>query len=248
MMKSFVAALSFLTVIPVPRRWADSTDSLESGALYFPLIGLLLGILTALLFKALSWFLPFFPAGVLAVIFMIAVSGGLHMDGLADTADGFFSARTRERILEIMKDSRIGTMGVLAVTSVILLKVALLASVPPSSACATLLLVPLAGRSAILVQMALLSYARAETGGTAAVFNRRSARGPALGGAVLLLTAGWFIADWRGLVAGVAALLLAAAFSGYVYRKIGGYTGDTLGAGCETAELVPLLVMVVFSA
>ena len=248
MMKSFMAALSFLTIIPVPRRWADSAGRLESGFIYFPPVGLLLGVLTALLFKASYCLLPLLPACVLAVIFMVAVSGGLHMDGLADTADGFFSARPRERILEIMKDSRIGTMGVIAVVSVLILKIALLASVPPRFIWGTLLLMPLAGRSAILIQMALLSYVRAETGGIASVFNHRSARGAAFGGAVLLLISGWFIADWRGLVAGFAALFLAAAFSGYVYRKIGGYTGDTLGAGCELIELVPPLTMIVLSS
>ncbi len=242
-MNAFLAALSFLTILPVSRWRTPSERDLASGASYFPVIGMVIGMAAALLYSALTLILPLLPSVVLAVLFLIAASGGLHLDGLADTADGFFSARKRERILEIMRDSRIGTMGVIAVVGAMLCKITLLASTPSDLLWRILLLMPLAGRTAILVQMALLTYARGETGGgSASVFSRSDVRRPALGGAALLLLAGFLAAGWLGLLAGVASLLTAVLFGAYVQKRIAGYTGDTLGAGCEFVEIVPSLI------
>ncbi len=241
-MKGFLAAVSFLTILPVSRwRKASETD-LASGVPWFPVIGLAIGISAALIYTALRFVLPVLPSAVLVTLFLIAASGGLHMDGLADTADGFFSARKRERILEIMRDSRIGTMGVLAVAGVLLLKIALLISTAPDLLWRVFLFMPLAGRTSLLVQMALLSYARGESGGGSATAFSRPGAPAALGGAALLLLSGSLAAGWTGLLSGVASLLAAALFCIYVRKKIGGYTGDTLGAGCELVEIVPPLV------
>lgn len=161
------------------------------------------------------------------------------MDGLADTADGFFSSRRRERMLEIMKDSRSGPMGVMAVVSVIVLKCAALASTPTAFRWSVLFLTPLAGRCALVLQMSMLSYARTE-GGLASVFSPKRWMIPM---AVSVLAAVSFLAaGLAGLTAAAASVAVTFLFSLWCRRKIGGFTGDTLGAACELAELTPALV------
>jgi len=172
---------------------------------------------------------------------MVGVSGALHLDGLADTADGFLSSRPRERILEIMRDSRVGPMGVLAIAGILLLKVAAFASLAPPVRFGTLLLLPLAGRVAPVLLMSMLDYVREQGLGTA--FQRkRSLFAPVLALASLA-AAGFLAVGTAGLVAAAGAAGATAVFALWCRAKIGGYTGDTLGAACELAEIVPALVV-----
>ena len=238
-MKRFLAAVQFLTVIPVPYT-CDERD-LGRSALLFPVIGLLIGAGMLVINIFFGAFFPPLVGNVLLVIAMVAVSGGLHMDGLADTADGFFSARPRDRVLEIMKDSRTGVMGVIAVASVLSLKMAALISVPPGLRGSTLLLMPLAGRCALVIELAALPYARPE-GGLGALFGADKSRwDPVFAVAVLAAVAGW-ASGLSGLVTTGAVVAITLIFSWWCRQKIGGFTGDTLGAACELAELVPALV------
>ncbi len=242
-MKPLFAAIAFLTVIPVPKALAGDVDDLEKSVPFFPVVGLLLGILAAAFGYVMDVLLPVYPATVMVVIFLLALSGGLHMDGLADTADGFFSARPRERMLEIMKDSRIGVMGVLAVVCVMLLKLSLFVSLPLSMRLTVFFLTPLAGRCALVILMTALPYVRS-TGGLATLFVKRRSWMHVLWVALFLALAGIFAAQWMGVAAAAATLAVAVLLAFYSYRKIGGYTGDTLGAVCEITEIVPALVVV----
>ena len=122
-MRPLLAAIQFLTVIPFPKSFTGGEKELARCMPFFPVVGLLIGIIIAAFDHVMGLIFPPLPANVMTVIAMTVISGGLHMDGLADTADGFFSARPRERVLEIMRDSRTGVMGVLAVVFVIVLKV-----------------------------------------------------------------------------------------------------------------------------
>jgi energy-coupling factor transporter ATP-binding protein EcfA2 len=161
----------------------------------------------------------------------------------ADTADGFFSARPRDRILEIMRDSRIGSMGVAAIVSVVALKIVLVASVPGAWRLWVLLLMPVAGRCALLVHLALLPYARPE-GGLADLFHANRSRGHILWALLFLLGSGWLSGGWPGMAAGASAFVLTLPLAAWSLKKIGGLTGDTLGAACELTELAPALVAV----
>ena len=242
-MKSFLAAIQFLTVIPFPKTLATGERELEKSVPFFPVVGLLIGMMAAILGYVMDAVLPPFPACVVVVIFLLAVSGGLHMDGLADAADGFFSARPRERILEIMKDSHIGVMGVIAVVCVIMLKISLLLSLPLSSRPIVIFLMPLAGRCSLVVMMTVLPYVRSE-GGLATLFVKSRSRIHALWAASFLVIAAALTAQWMGFATGLVTLAVAALCALYSFQKIGGYTGDTLGAVCEIAEIVPVLVAV----
>jgi adenosylcobinamide-GDP ribazoletransferase len=164
------------------------------------------------------------------------------MDGLSDSADGLLSARPRARALEIMRDSHVGAMGVMAIVCVLMLKFAAMASVPAAELWRTALLMPVAGRAALAVTIALLPYARPE-GGLAAPFYRRRSILAALWAEVFLLALAWLVLDLAGLIAVSAALAAVVIFAIYTYRRLGGATGDTLGAACEIAELVPAVAM-----
>jgi adenosylcobinamide-GDP ribazoletransferase len=244
MIRPLLAAIQFLTVIPFPKSFTGGEKELEKCMPFFPVVGLLIGIIIAAFDHVMGFIFPPLPASVMTVIAMTGISGGLHMDGLADTADGFFSARPRERVLEIMRDSRTGVMGVLAVVFVIVLKVSVLISLFPPFRPGIIVLMPLAGRCSFVVMMTALPYVRRE-GGLATAFGVGKSWLNVLWTSAFLLAAGWLAGHWMGLAASFSALLMAALFSVYCFRKIGGYTGDTLGAGCEITEIIPAIAAVV---
>ena len=243
-MKRFLAALRFLTILPVPGTWGTAEEDLARSVPFFPIIGLLVGAAVAALAWGLAQVAPPLVAAAVLVIALVGCSGGLHLDGLSDTADGLLSSRTRERMLEIMKDSHVGAMGVLAIVGVVLVKFAALASVPRERLWPVALLMPLAGRAAICVHMALLPYLREN--GLAGVFYRRSLWPSAVVAMALLATVSWLLLDTAGLIVWAASLAATLLLAAYGYRKIGGATGDTLGAVCEIVEAVPALTVAVW--
>jgi len=234
-MSPFLAALRFLTILPIPGQRGHAPGDLARSLWWFPLVGLLLGGLTAAIFWAVGPYLPRPILAVLAVTVLLAWSGGLHLDGVADCADGFFSSRPRERMLEIMRDSRIGAMGVIGLVLLLALKGAALLALPGEQLWRVLLLMPLTGRVGIQLLLALLPYARPE-GGLATVFFNGSRRWALLPGVVLLALVAWFAAGSVGLASALLALVLLLPFALFCYVKIGGATGDTLGAACELGE------------
>jgi len=241
---SMLSALQFLTILPLPRDLDLGTRALGQSVWFFPVVGLLIGVAVAALDFGLSQILPPLPAGALAVIALLLVSGGLHVDGLADTADGFFSSRPKARILEIMRDSRSGPMAVAAVVCVLSLKWSALAAVPaqpPLQRAGVVVLMALAGRCALVFQINLLPYARTE--GLCTVFAQAKSPLQAVWALAWLAVASWWLLEWAGVAVIAGALLAGALFALHCYRKIGGFTGDTLGAACELTELVPALVL-----
>lgn len=231
----FVAALRFLTIFPVPGKIGHDREQLAGSIPFFPFIGLGLGLGGA----TVSWLLwTLFPAPVAAVLLtsvLLGFSGGLHLDGLADTADGFFSARPRAQILEIMRDSRIGAMGVLALVLVLLLKVSALAGLDRGEAFKAALLMPVAGRCAIPVLMALLPYARPE-GGLATLFYTRRSGAVGIWAFLFFTLLSWLLigSGFRFSVTLFGVTVLGFAF--FCKKTIHGATGDTLGAVCELSE------------
>lgn len=241
-MNRFVAAVRFLTIVPVPGKMGHDEAALTGSLPYFPVIGLLIGAVAAGLALILQTLFAPLVVSMLTVIILLAASGGLHMDGLCDSADGFFSARPREQMLQIMRDSRVGTMGVLAIVLVIGIKVTALASLDESSFSTTVFLMPVAGRCTLLVLMAILPYVRPE-GGLATLFYTRGSRMASLWGMSVFLLTGWLVAGPAGFIAGLIVFGFVLLFAVYCRHKIGGATGDTLGAGCELAEVMVALVL-----
>ncbi|MFO7906310.1 MAG: adenosylcobinamide-GDP ribazoletransferase [Pirellulaceae bacterium] len=234
-MKRLLSAIRFLTILPLPGGGDSAPEELVRATPLFPVIGGLVGGLAAALAIGLWSLFPTGVAAVLLVVFVLVVSGGFHMDGLSDTADGFFSSRPKERILEIMKDSRTGAMGVIAILAVILLKVTAIASLTGFQVPRAAFLMPLAGRCALVVGINLLPIARSD-GGLGSLFCENRSLLQMLWALAVLIGAGWILSRWAGLIAAATTLVVIIGFSAHCYRKIGGATGDTLGATCELAE------------
>ncbi|MBE0453772.1 MAG: adenosylcobinamide-GDP ribazoletransferase [Roseovarius sp.] len=234
-------ALGLLTRLPVPVR---DTARGARAAWAWPLAGAVLGGLAALVgWAALALGLPAPVAGLLALGALVMTSGALHEDGLADTADGIWGGWTRERRLEIMRDSRIGSYGVIALTlSLALRGVALtyLFEAGPGAAAAAIVTSAMLSRAAMAGAMAALPHARksglAQAQGRPPAATVGLAAGLAMGGAVLLCGA-------SGLVAAGAAALVAAVIARLARVKIGGQTGDVLGAVQQGAEIAVLLCL-----
>lgn len=240
-MKALLAAIRFLTIVPIPGNRGMGEEDIACSVPWFPVIGLMLGAAAA----AIAWGMslvapPMVTAGVIVVV-LLSFSGCFHMDGLADSADGMLSSRPRERILEIMKDSHIGAMGVIAIVCVLLVKFASLASLSVGVLWPTVLLMPLAGRCAIVIQMALLPYAKPS--GLGSIFYGRRTRLTAIWSVGVLAATAWCVLGSRGLIVCVVCVAVTIGLSIYVYRKIGGATGDTFGAVCEIVEVVPALML-----
>ena len=236
----FAAAIRFLTIFPLPGTLGTTEKDLAGSTAFFPLVGLLLGCIAVPVTWGMYQLFPPMVTAVLTTFILLAFSGGLHLDGLADTADGFFSARPKEKILEIMRDSASGAMGVTALTVLLLLKIACLSSLSTNLIFAVFLM-PIAGRSAILLMMALLPYVRL-SGGLGSLFYSRRSRLLALWGMIFFAGMAWPIAGMRGVIAVLAVVILTGLFAVLCRIKIGGATGDTLGASCELAEVAVALV------
>lgn len=240
-MRGFFAALQFLTVLPLPRLLAPDEAALKKAPPFFPLVGLLVGLMVAWIDRTLGSLFPVAIGSVIAVILLVAFSGALHTDGLADTADGLLSSRPREKMLEIMRDSRTGPMGVVAIVSVVALKIAAIASLPSPARFWSLVMMPVAGRSALVIVMALLPYARPE--GLVGIFRLARPRLMLFWTLFFLLTAGGVTGGKTGVIAGALSFAFVLLFTVYLRRKLGGFTGDTLGAASEMTELVVPLVV-----
>lgn len=234
-MKALLAAIQFLTIVPV-RAQLTEHDFARSPR-WFPAVGLLIGAIVALADLAMTR-LPLSPVllSILSITLLAALSGGLHLDGLADTADGFLSARPKERVLEIMRDSHIGTMGVLALVFVLVFKVAALAELAGTTRWRTLVLAPVAGRCMLTVGMGLLPYARRDNG-LATIFICGTRKLDAVWTGLLLAAMAVIL---FGIGGGAIRIIAAAATTTvlclWTLRRIGGFTGDTLGATSEIVE------------
>ncbi len=233
----FLSAIGFLTILPVPAR-AISGDGKQ--VLYFPLVGLVIGAMLYGVDHLLS-LAPYLEVRIMGdVLFLAIISGALHLDGLADTADGIFSHRPREQILEIMKDSRIGVMGVLALLFCLLLKIAGIAGIMQSESLIWLILAPAMGRTAQVIGLVFVNHVPSEKTLAEQFYQR--------GEYFLLLFcplpfAIIFYMNWGiALISLAIFTVLLVGLLLFFKNKIGGITGDTLGATTEIIETLFLLI------
>jgi len=243
-LRYFFTALGYFTRVPVPRWVGYEPHYLNAAARYFPLVGVLIGGVSALVYLTA---LRVFPAGVAVLLSMAAsllITGAFHEDGLADCVDAFGGAYTRDDVLRIMHDSRIGAFGAIALVIALALKWQTLAALPPLRATGLMIAAHAASRACAISYLASLDYVRAE-GKAKPVAQRLSV--PALACAALfglpwLLwpdgLRGFSSADWRFAAATLAMLaMLRFAMGRYFVRRIGGYTGDCLGFAQQIFEL-----------
>lgn len=239
----FCVALRFLTIIPISWGALDDEQHFKKSLLYFPCIGVMIGSIGYLVVSLALLYLPQPVVAVVAVIYLGGISGFLHLDGLSDSADGLLSSRPRGECLKIMKDSRVGAMGVIALVCVMLAKFAALSSMSSEILCLAVFFMPVAGRCAILFSMAHLPYARSE-GGLGGLFYSKKSKSAALVAMLLFLVLLAILAPSKLLVSLAALVGVPFIFGTWCRRQLGGATGDTLGAVCELTEMAISLVFV----
>jgi len=244
MIARFCAAWRFLTVLPAPGHLGTEEQDLARSLVFFPVVGVVIGCAMAVIAWLVWPLLPALPAAAMMVFLLLAISGGFHLDGLADSADGLLSARPKEQILAIMRDSRIGTMGAAALVMVLLTKTVALGSLPQAQAASAVFLMAVAGRCLMVLMMAFLPYARGREGRAALFYETASEEKKIVYLTGIVLYSGcWYAGGGSGLAAGAAALVAMLLFAGLCRAKIGGATGDTLGATCELTETVIALAL-----
>jgi adenosylcobinamide-GDP ribazoletransferase len=227
-MRRFFSAVAFLTIIPIPERLkAGDPNAMFAG---YPAVGLLIGGLLAAAAAASGAILPGLLAAVVLIGVNILLTGGIHLDGLADCADAFYGRRERERVLEILKDPRIGTMGGAAIGLSLLARFAAFTTLPAAAILLALPLSAMFARTSVIVGLRLLPYVRSQ-GGILAPGSTVSL--------LLTIVAAVILAMIGSLVPipAAAALLAVGLLWLTSWRKIGGCTGDVLGASIELAEI-----------
>ncbi|HBM4073044.1 TPA: adenosylcobinamide-GDP ribazoletransferase [Listeria innocua] len=242
-MKTLILLIQFFTRIPLPIQINMNEINLKKGSALLPFVGVVIGAWNWLVFSLVALIMPL-PVAIIAGLFAeIIITGGFHVDALADTADGLFSSRKKERMLEIMKDSRVGANGVIAICFYFLFYGALFLSVQNLQQISWLFFVlPIVAKGVTMLLFAKMSYAGSKEG-LGSIF---------LGvpwwpimiaqGIVLFVLALFF--SYVGLMAYAGVLVFTIIYRLFVYNRIGGMNGDTLGAGGQMGQLVCLFCLV----
>ena len=242
-LKRFLLTLGFMTRIPVNVNLGEVKDEdMHKGFLYYPVVGLIIGLVDVLVYFLVTLVLPDTFGIIFALLANFCVTGAFHLDGLSDTADGIYSARTRERMLEIMKDSRIGTNGAIAMCFDIMLKFVGLSYCDMKWL--MILMMPVAGK---MVQGAIVYKAVYPRKNGIGIYVGTVDKATVIGTVILgLLFMGVAFSYW-GIVMFAVLYLFAYLFRVYITGKIGGITGDVMGAGSELSEVLLILLVLIIT-
>lgn len=233
----FFGAVRFFTRLPVPAWVGHSAEALNASARYFPAVGLLVGGISALVYALTVALWPPVVAVLLAMAASLYVTGAFHEDGLSDMTDGLGGGWEKLRILEIMKDSRVGSYGVVALWLVLSSKLCLLASLDPAVVPFALIAGHAFSRGCATLLLAGMDYVREDLLSKAKPLATRLGGG-ALCVALIFALLGLVLLPWQQAVAGVLCALLATLWLAAKFKRwLGGYTGDCLGAVQQVAEV-----------
>ncbi len=245
-LNSFTTALQFLTIFRIKRDAETDEEILGGASAVFPLIGLLLGLTLFISDKFLSLLLPRSVVDILLLLLLIVATGGLHLDGYADTVDGFAGGSTKEETLKIMKESNIGAFGVCGIFLLLMIKYISLNNLLIETRGAALLIMPVVGRWSI-VHLSLLSEYAGNSRGIGAPFTdfvkgREFWLSTLLTGIISI-----FLLGINGIVVMMFVSVFTFFLKTYSHQKIGGVTGDVLGAVSETSEVLVLLFICAYA-
>ena len=246
-LRLFLIALQFFTRLPIPRWVGYQPAWLQQSSRYFPLVGTVVAAICGATYMVAGWLLPSPIAVLLAVAAGIYLTGAFHEDGFADMCDGFGGGLTRERVLEIMKDSRIGAYGAIGILCLLAIKAGALVSLPTAVVVAALFIAHPLSRLAAVSLIWLMDYARDE--GKAKPMAQSMSTGEfvvaAFCGLLPAIMCGLLgMLDWSALVLALLAAIASAWFLGRkCQRRLQGYTGDCLGAVQQVAEVAVYLAI-----
>lgn len=246
-MGSYFLALSFLTCLPIKIDYEVGPREMGASLFYYPLVGLTLGLIIA----GISWVGDYLRLGLagdaLAIISLVVLTAGLHLDGLMDTADGLLSGRPRSEKLAIMKDSNVGAMGAIVLVCCLIVKITLVSTLFWSEKYGVLILMPVLGRWALVYTIAQYPYARSKPG-LGSIFNQEVGKRHLSGATLILMLAGIIFTKAISWVALLLAMAIIYLFAEWIAISLGGHTGDTYGATGEIAEVAYLLMVVLLSS
>lgn len=237
-------AIRFMTILPINWRAEADGENFPSSVIFFPIVGLIIGALGYCILSVVSGHVPPGVAGFLLILYLAVISGGLHLDGLADSGDGLLCSLPRDKRLVIMKDSRMGAMGGIALIIVLLGKYCFLSELTGSELQQAVVLLPLGGRCAILIVMGTVGYGRAE-GGIGGLFYQKNNLILALWGGICLTAVTMLLQPQRTLAVVFLVGLISLMFGKWCKKTLGGATGDTLGAVSELGELTVALALTI---
>ncbi|MGD8399743.1 MAG: adenosylcobinamide-GDP ribazoletransferase [Bacillota bacterium] len=243
-MKYLLLMLQFFTRIPLPHAPPADPADFPHGVKYFPVVGLVVGVFNFLCYLLFSLGGSKILAALGVVLANLLITGALHLDGLADTCDGLFSARAREKMLEIMRDSRIGTNGAIAVFFDLGLKLALLWQIDGPDLMRGILIAPVVSRTMLVILLLTCPPARAGSG-LGNLFIGKTDWPSNLGAFAFCLAITAAVCGCRGMIMIGFNLGAVALYRRLVLRKIGGMTGDTLGAMNEVGEVAALMAFLI---
>jgi len=244
--RRFMIAVQFLTTVPIPGNYVREESDLGRSMIFYPMVGLLIGFLTWGLYSLGSYVVMPVTALSIALVGNIVLTGGLHLDGFGDMCDGFYAGKDKEDILRIMKDSHIGTMAVLGLFSLLILKFSLLFALLQEDVLApALLLTASVGRWSMSVAAGLFPYARAE-GGTAKSFVENVRKRDVVFSSLFMLIISLAVLGPVGVLISMVSVATALLFMLWVKKKIGGITGDVLGGLNEISEVCSLAALSAF--
>ncbi len=243
--RQFFAAVQFLTRVPLPATWTTESPLTVGALAYFPLVGTLVGTGTGVAIWLMSHVWPVWIAVLLAMTLEAIMTGALHEDALADCCDGFGGGWTRDDVLRIFGDSRVGAFGVLGLLLAVGLKAAALATMPSMLIVPGVIASATMGRWSMAIALAFLSPIAGRSSLSALLDSTATRRAMplisllALPGLLPLMG----FAPWQAFVVVIASMVVGQCFVRYVRCRIGGMTGDCLGCICLLVQIVVLLVL-----
>jgi adenosylcobinamide-GDP ribazoletransferase len=236
-MTALLAAFQFLSILPPPVRRPFTPDEMSHAVGFFPLVGLVLGVILMAAKLLLDLVLPAAAAAVIVVTLWVILTRALHLDGLMDTCDGVFGGYTVEQRLDILRDSRVGAFGVAGGVLILLAKTAAVASLDGQG------LVPIMaavlGRWAMSLAIVIFPYARKE--GLGRAMKDHAGWQQLVLASVTAGLAAWFGGRWVGMIFAGGAVIICLVLAQFFSRRLGGLTGDTYGAICELIEVCVLI-------
>lgn len=243
-MKSFLLMLQFFTRLPINIELSVDESDFQKGIIFFPLVGLIIGSINAAAYYLLAAIFPRNISVIFVVLINVLITGALHIDGLADTCDGIFSSRKKESMLEIMKDSRIGTNGALAVFFDLALRIGLIYSVGENFIIPLLILSCIISRTILVFLCYISKYAR-ENKGLGSLFIGKVSLWKLLVCFLFSIVSAFLLTGYTGILIIVICIVFFYFFERYINSKIHGITGDILGAANELCELIVIMIFLI---
>jgi adenosylcobinamide-GDP ribazoletransferase len=242
-MKNLLIALNFLTILPFKIHTGIKSEDYAGSLIYFPVAGMIIGAVLSIV-SLLYLFLPAAVVAVFVLIVSVFITGALHLDGFSDTCDAFYGQKPKEEILKIMRDPRCGAMGAIGVTLLLLLKFSLLISIPQRVLLRSLVVMCCFSRWSQTI-CCLMPYSRSE--GKAEAFIKYARKKDIIIAGLFTILISFALLGFKGIGVFFVSIIPVLLFIRYSRIKIGGMTGDTIGAVNEIAEVSVLFSILIIS-